>query len=210
MRPARQPKDDPRLEQILEAATDSFLANGYADTSIDAIAKAAKVSKQTIYELFRDKADIFRRVVARDMERFHDLPDLRTDRRKPELILAEVARWLSDTQILPRNIEMYRLLVATAQRFPDLATAHNEYRVRTTLTWLSDYLAALAERRRIRIDDPQDMARRFAVLVTEGSRMLMGYPARSERERRDIERRVIDLFMRGLTPKSRPRKKTLA
>ena len=206
MRTARQPKDDPRLEQILEAATAAFLANGYADTSIDAIAKAAKVSKQTIYELFHDKADIFRSVVMRDMQRFQGLPDLRADKRKPEQVLARVARWLSDTQILPENIEMYRLLVGTAQRFPDLAAAHNEYRITTTLNWLSDYLAMLAEKGAIRIDDPQDAARRFAVLVTEGSRMLMGYPARPERERRDIERQTVDLFLSGLRPKPRPRK----
>ena len=210
MRPARQPKDDPRLEQILKAATAAFLANGYAGTSIDAIAKSAKVSKQTIYELFRDKADIFRRVVMRDMERFQDLPDLRADRRKPEQVLARVARWLSETQILPENVEMYRLLVGAAQQFPDLAAAHNEYRITTTLGWLSDYLATLAEKGTIRIDDPQDAARRFAVLATEGSRMLMGYPARSERERADIERRIVDLFVSGLRPKPRPRKKASA
>ena len=39
-----------------------FLAHGYQRTSVDAIGKAAGVSKQTIYRHFNDKSDILRAI----------------------------------------------------------------------------------------------------------------------------------------------------
>jgi AcrR family transcriptional regulator len=47
---------------ILEAATDRFVADGYAATSIDAVAAAARVSKGSVYHHFSDKAELFEAV----------------------------------------------------------------------------------------------------------------------------------------------------
>jgi AcrR family transcriptional regulator len=41
---------------ILDAAQELFLADGYAVTSIEAIAARARVSRQTVYDAFGDKA----------------------------------------------------------------------------------------------------------------------------------------------------------
>lgn len=190
---------DPRVEQILEAARRAFLANGFAYASVDAIAQEARISKQTIYQHFRDKADIFRQVVVRDMARFQDLPDLTKDRRVPEEVLHDVARWLYEHHILSENIAMYQMLIGTASQFPDLASAHNDFRIRSTLSWVSDYFAILAAKGVLEIDNPADAARRFAVLVTEGSRNLMGYPAIEEGERRRFEEMTVGLFLKGLS-----------
>jgi AcrR family transcriptional regulator len=43
---------------ILDAARDLFLSDGYAATSIHAIAERAQVSRQTIYDIFGDKASL--------------------------------------------------------------------------------------------------------------------------------------------------------
>ena len=48
---------------ITEAATEGFLAAGYRGTSMDEIAAAAGVSKQTLYKQFSDKAQLFTEVV---------------------------------------------------------------------------------------------------------------------------------------------------
>lgn len=50
---------------ILDAAHELFLANGYAGTSIEAIAERARVSRQTIYDAFGDKAALLFAVGAR-------------------------------------------------------------------------------------------------------------------------------------------------
>src|SRR4051812_6942538 len=48
---------------IVEAATRAFLAGGYRGTSMDEIAAAAGVSKQTVYKQFVDKQRLFVEIV---------------------------------------------------------------------------------------------------------------------------------------------------
>lgn len=55
---------------ILRAARDAFLEHGYAAAGMDAIAAAAGVSKGTLYARHACKEDLFRAVVAAELERF--------------------------------------------------------------------------------------------------------------------------------------------
>jgi len=51
-------------DRILGCAADMFLANGFHATSLDAIAKAARASRPTVYQYFAGKEDIFRELSA--------------------------------------------------------------------------------------------------------------------------------------------------
>ena len=48
---------------IIDGATACFLRTGYAGTSVDAIADRAGVSKQTVYEHFGGKEQLFTEIV---------------------------------------------------------------------------------------------------------------------------------------------------
>src|SRR6516165_209016 len=52
-----------KRQAILDAATTLFLREGYLATSMDQIAAAASVSKQTVYKQFTDKRSLFREIV---------------------------------------------------------------------------------------------------------------------------------------------------
>ncbi|PRY41559.1 TetR/AcrR family transcriptional regulator [Umezawaea tangerina] len=52
-------------QAVLDAAGDAFLADGLRKTSIESIARAAGVSRPTVYAHFADKEDIFRTIVAK-------------------------------------------------------------------------------------------------------------------------------------------------
>jgi len=52
-------KNEVKRKQILNAATKMFTEQGYASTSMIAIAKQADVSKQTVYSHFGNKEDLF-------------------------------------------------------------------------------------------------------------------------------------------------------
>lgn len=48
-----------KREDIIQAAKDEFRANGFSATSMDRIAKTAKVSKRTVYNHFESKEVLF-------------------------------------------------------------------------------------------------------------------------------------------------------
>lgn len=52
-----------RREEILKAATESFSLFGYRATTIDQVARHANVGKGTIYTFFKNKEDLFRKIV---------------------------------------------------------------------------------------------------------------------------------------------------
>jgi AcrR family transcriptional regulator len=54
---------------VLDAAEEMFTDPGYAETSIDAIASSAGVTKGAVYHHFPDKAGLFRAVVERLLQR---------------------------------------------------------------------------------------------------------------------------------------------
>jgi AcrR family transcriptional regulator len=82
-----------RRPQVLDAALELFLDGGYEGTSMDAIARAAGVSKPVVYACFPSKDELFRALLAREEERilgeiqeaFAD----RTDLSDPEATLVE-------------------------------------------------------------------------------------------------------------------------
>jgi len=57
---------------IMDAATDRFVADGYAATSIDAVAAAARVSKGSVYHHFSDKSELFEAVFVTMEQRLLD------------------------------------------------------------------------------------------------------------------------------------------
>ena len=48
-----------REQQMLDAALQMFSANGYHETSMDAIAAAAEISKPMLYLYYRSKEELF-------------------------------------------------------------------------------------------------------------------------------------------------------
>lgn len=57
-KPRGRPRDPAVDEAILRAAMELFMANGFADTSIDAVAKRAGVTRVTVYRRFAGKEEL--------------------------------------------------------------------------------------------------------------------------------------------------------
>jgi AcrR family transcriptional regulator len=102
---------------LLDAALEEFAANGFAGTTVRAIADRAGVSKDLISYHFGGKAELYREVQRRWLEReatFHD----------PGLPLADLAaRYLEEALSDPRPIRLlaWRGLSGHAEQPPDLA-----------------------------------------------------------------------------------------
>jgi len=114
-------------ETILDAATELFLRDGYGVTSIEAIARRARISKRTFYSRFQDKAALFGAVVHRVVERLRPAGDATLfEGRSLEEILIRLAEVILRAVLTPDALALHRLVVAEATRFPELATVTNE------------------------------------------------------------------------------------
>ena len=122
-------KSTEKAEAIIEGAMQEFLAHGYAATSMDRVAKAAGVSKATVYSHFGDKEGLFNalmKVLAEDKFKtamtLQESPSLEQD---PQLFLQHLANKLLDSGISDRTFQNFiRIIIGESGRFPELAKAY--------------------------------------------------------------------------------------
>jgi TetR/AcrR family transcriptional regulator, mexJK operon transcriptional repressor len=154
---------------ILDAATELFLTREYAGTSMEDIASAAAVSKQTVYKHFSDKETLFREVALGSVERaggaFQAEVAATAEANDVPAALQELARSYIDVVMNPVLLRRRQLVLREAGRFPDLARKYHETGPRRTIDALSTAFARLAERGELAIDDPLAAGTQFAFLV---------------------------------------------
>ena len=113
-RPGR-PKSEEKAAAIRHAAVDLFMSDGMERTSMDAIAKQAGVSKQTLYSHFNSKDELFRSCVAGKVEMYGlDASNLQID-DSIEAVLKHVGRQFLTLLGDPGVIRMFRLMASEAE-----------------------------------------------------------------------------------------------
>jgi TetR/AcrR family transcriptional regulator, mexJK operon transcriptional repressor len=167
--PAETNRSARKRSAILDAATAVFLRQGYLGTSMDEVAALAGVSKQTVYKHFADKRRLFTEIVAATVDAASDpvqaeLRDLR-DSGDVAADLRDLARRQLTAVMQPRVLQLRRLVIGEAARFPDLGRAFYERGPQRSVAALAGALAGLAERGMLRLDDPHVAAQHFNWLI---------------------------------------------
>jgi TetR/AcrR family transcriptional repressor of mexJK operon len=172
-RPVTEPDEAPRSTRkhraILEAATTVFLANGFLGSSMDEIAALAAVSKQTVYKHFGDKRRLFTEIVISTVAEisdpnYDDVVGL-TDSGDIDADLRDLARRQLTRVMQPRLLQLRRLVIGEANRFPELGRTFYEQGPGRTVTALAAAFKRLAERGLLEIDDPPLAAAHFNWLI---------------------------------------------
>jgi TetR/AcrR family transcriptional repressor of mexJK operon len=118
-RPGR-PKSAEKAAAILDAAADLFLSEGLDSTSMDDIAAAAGVSKQTVYSHFRSKEELFRACVLAKVEGYELDAAALADDAALDAVLRHIGRQYLTLLVDPQVIAMFRLMAASASAFPPI------------------------------------------------------------------------------------------
>jgi TetR/AcrR family transcriptional regulator, mexJK operon transcriptional repressor len=156
---------------ILNAAAEVFLQHGYLGASMDEVAARAAVSKQTVYKQFEDKKHLFAEIVLSTTARgtdalaqiYANTLDEATDVRQA---LRDLARRLLDTLMQPEFLQLRRLVLAEADRFPEVSGAWFEDAFHRALVLLGESMTRLTARGMLReLTDPTLAAYQFAGLV---------------------------------------------
>jgi TetR/AcrR family transcriptional regulator, mexJK operon transcriptional repressor len=154
---------------IIEAATAAFLRNGYLGTSMDEIAAAAGVSKQTVYKHFADKQRLFAEIVTSTVDEVSD-PVYQevlhlADSGDIDADLRQLARRQLELVMQPRLLRLRRLVIGEADRFPELGRTFYERGPGRTIAALATAFERLTSRGVLDLDDPHLAAQHFNWLI---------------------------------------------
>ena len=166
---------------ILAAATEAFLKAGFLGASMDEVAAASSVSKQTIYKHFGSKEALFVAVVTSLTNAASDL--VHGDVPEPEAV-DDVAAYLRDyglrqlnVVLTPRLLQLRRMVIGESSRFPELGKALYDSGPGRAMRAIALALERLAQRGFLTLEDPAVAAAHFNWLVMGGpvnAAMLLG------------------------------------
>jgi AcrR family transcriptional regulator len=158
-----------KRKAILEAATEIFLKEGYLGASMDEIALLSQVSKQTIYKQFTSKEALFLEIVASLTNAGSDV--VHNERPLPG-VHDDVAAYLQDyayrqlTVVLtPRLMQLRRVVIGEAGRFPELGRALYESGPRRAMAAMAAAIGRLADSGLLDIDSATTAASHFNWLI---------------------------------------------
>jgi len=206
----RRPGRPPRAvgvqlaDQILDAAQDFFLKQGYEATTVEAIATRIGATKRTIYVRFVDKAQLFRAVVTRVLHsRRPRLNTIGLDREIEDRLTdmgTAILRYILD----PIVVSVTRVVAAEAYRFPELNEMIEEQAAQGLTPALSQMLEEEVESGRLELPDVALAARLLLSLLTgqPEKNALRGVRPFGHTDRQGWVQGAVSLFLEGARPRS--------
>jgi TetR/AcrR family transcriptional repressor of mexJK operon len=127
--PGLSPLQCRKRSAILDGAKTVFLREGFGLATMDDVASAAGVGKQTVYRHFKSKEALFVGLVssmcAQVGGHLASAKDEQSD-GSPEVGLRELGWVLAQILIAPDSLRLYRAIVAEAERLPELGQVFYE------------------------------------------------------------------------------------
>ena len=116
-----------RLQTILDAALDVFSQKGFAETRLEDVAACAGIGKGTIYLYVSSKQALFEALVRSGIAAPIEALEARIIALDPpvEDTLRVLFTFLRTEVLATRRIEIVRLLIAEAGRFPEIARLYH-------------------------------------------------------------------------------------
>jgi len=202
-RPPRwQRQPDARPQQILEAAFRVFGTRGLHQATLDDVARAAGITKGTIYLYFPSKAALFSAMLKARVNALLPPMEAPGDRRGPgtHRQFLTLARRLYQFFQSPAFLAMYRTMVGEAPQFPEAAALLYREGILPANRRLAEVIRRGIGAGEFRDVDPLIAARAFAGMfqVFAVSQGLLGgqhiFPISDGK----IVRTVTDIFFQGL------------
>jgi len=195
-----------RDARLLDVATTLFMERGFDNTSIDAVAEAAGVSKPTVYARYRDKRDLFAAVLRgriRDwlapLSAAAEAQATESNPKTVETTLHELSRHMLAHTLMPECATLQRILAAQAVQFPELARLAHEDGWLRGVRGVAILLRQCAARGEIRVDDPELAADLFLnLLLGHSTRLALNGIAIDPEFLERRRQAAVELFLNGI------------
>jgi AcrR family transcriptional regulator len=180
-----------REQQMLDAAVQMFSVNGYHETSMDAIAAQAQISKPMLYLYYGSKEELFGACLSRELSRFIDTVradiDLKSSAR--ELLRHTI---ISVLQYIDANRASWIVLYTQATSSQAFAHTVREGRERVI-----DLVARLLEAG-TRNPEPDTDFHMIAVALVGAGEAVAARVSAGDADVDEASELLINLFWRGL------------
>ncbi|MDV7341795.1 TetR/AcrR family transcriptional regulator [Terasakiella sp. A23] len=147
-------RNEKKRFDIIEAARQVFLEKGFELTSMDEIAKRAKVSKRTVYSNFGSKEDLFSGLMHEVCESKREKVELYIDEDLPlEEALNELGRRFLQMIFEPEGMNLVRMMIGNANAFPQMGDDFYKQGPKEVIEYVAAYLDSWAEKGVLKIED---------------------------------------------------------
>jgi AcrR family transcriptional regulator len=203
----RRGTESARTDTLIGAATRVFLRDGYGGASIDKVAREAGVSTRTIYERFKNKADLLGAVISRlvDRDMATGLATEELDRLEPRQALTVIGQIITGRACDPESAALFRIVATEAQRFPELAAKMRCSAKQRVDDAVARYFRKQVHRGTMKLADPERAASLFLQMVCAELHQCLLFGTADDMAKLDFTahlQQVIDIFLNGAMPRS--------
>ncbi len=186
---------------ILEEATTAFLRDGYAATTIEAIARSRGVAKRTIYARWSGKPVLFRAVLERLMARWLSTASDWAEADGLHAALMAAADQILAVALTDEAVALHRLVVAESSRFPELPVLLHQAGADQGTTRIAAVLDRAVAQGELPAQDTGFAAEQFLHLLLAGpQRRALGLGRRLDAEQlRTWRDNTVRLFLTGVS-----------
>ena len=164
-------EESAKRRQILDGARKVFMDLGFDGASMGEIARAAGVSKGTLYVYFADKNRLFEAIVEQEMVDQGKLAFNFDPERDVATTLRDFGRAYIELLCRPGGGSAIRTVMAIAERMPEVGRRYYEHVLEQTINRLACYLETHVQAKDVAIDDCQLAASQY-MMVCQASLFL--------------------------------------
>jgi len=136
-------EDNAKRRQIIEGARAVFLSHGFDAASMNDIARAAGVSKGTLYVYFKHKEQLFEAIVEQEcLAQAEGIFDLDANDHDVEAVLTRLGFAYVRFLCRPEKASAIRTVIAIAERMPELGRKFYESGPGKGIAKLAAYISA--------------------------------------------------------------------
>ena len=152
-------EDNAKRRQIIDGGRAMFLEQGFDGASMNDIARAAGVSKGTLYVYFQNKEQLFQAICSEECQsQAEDLFNFDQDDTDVEATLTRIGIDFVTLICQPERASTARTIIAIAERMPEIGRAYYETGPARGITLLSEYLKKKVRQGILAIDDCEVVA----------------------------------------------------